>query len=273
MSICQLSNHNPNPNHTHITRCLRMGSRIHCAVGPPIQADPLTLDPKVVSVSEVLLGQPRPLLRDLAHRLGAIRRENLQERVCVGRWEGNGVAVVITLCRALYLVWEKLVSLKVRPLYSSTDYNSVIWWTIIKRNVMCYVCIYIYRIIFVHFSYCPLTCLHEQSDAGHQLGKLILMPFLSHGLCTNEAENTVVFLCKQQNVVINTAGCLFQSYQQKKAFCVPPNPNLIVHKIDSLKKTTQFVPLLTRSVQVFFSRSFSLSRTLKHTPVSVLLGC
>ena len=38
----------------------------------------LTLDPKVVSISEVLLGQSRPLLCDLAHRLGTIRGQNLE---------------------------------------------------------------------------------------------------------------------------------------------------------------------------------------------------
>jgi hypothetical protein len=40
----------------------------------------LTLYSKVVGISEVLLGQPRPLLGDLTHLLGTIRRQNLQCR-------------------------------------------------------------------------------------------------------------------------------------------------------------------------------------------------
>jgi hypothetical protein len=43
-------------------------------------SDTLTLYSKVISISEVLLGQPRPLLGDLTHLLGTIRRQNLQCR-------------------------------------------------------------------------------------------------------------------------------------------------------------------------------------------------
>ena len=52
------------------TECLEWYMTLHTN-------NPLTLDSKIVSVCEVLLGETRPLLSDLAHLLSAISRKDL----------------------------------------------------------------------------------------------------------------------------------------------------------------------------------------------------
>ena len=56
--------------------CMRGSGEAGWLVAHPLHE----LDSKVVRIGEVLLGQPRPLLCDLAHRLGTIRGQNFQQQ-------------------------------------------------------------------------------------------------------------------------------------------------------------------------------------------------
>ena len=74
---------------THTHTHTRTHTRAHCLVYT------LTLDAKVVGVSEVLLGESGPLLGDLAHLLAPVSRQHLIEG-------GGGIDVKVITCTTLH---------------------------------------------------------------------------------------------------------------------------------------------------------------------------
>jgi len=56
----------------------------------------------------------------------------------------------------------------------------------------------------------------------------MFVPFLSQGLCTNEAENTVVFLCKIPEPMSTDSGGPFANYQSLQE-SVHLHLNLVQH--------------------------------------------